>query len=51
MVGEDWLINEFILPADQGEDQFKAIVDLYHKDREKKSQNQANASVSGISRH
>ena len=50
MVGEDWLINEFILPQEQGEDQVKTIIDLYSKDREKKTQNQHNASVSGISR-
>lgn len=50
MVGEEWLISEFILPQDQGEDQVKAIIDLYQKEREKKSQNQHNASVSGISR-
>jgi len=40
MVGEDWLINEFILPQEQGEDQLKTIVDVYHRDKEKKSQNQ-----------
>ena len=50
MVGEDWLINEFILPQEQGEDQVKTIIDMYSKDREKKTQNQHNASVSGISR-
>lgn len=50
MVGEEWLINEFILPQESGEAQFKQIVDMYVKDREKKSQNLHNASVSGISR-
>lgn len=39
MVGEDWLINEFILPQEQGEEQIKTIIDLYSKDREKKNQN------------
>ena len=37
MVGEDWLINEFILPQDLGASQNKEIIDLYHKDKEKKS--------------
>ena len=50
MVGEDWLINEFILSQEQGEEQVKTIIDLYQKEREKKTQNQHNASASGISR-
>ena len=50
MVGEDWLISEFILPQEQGEMQVKAVIDLYQKDREKKTANQHNASASGISR-
>lgn len=50
MVGEDWLISEFILPQEQGEQQVKAVIDLYQKDREKKTANQHNASASGISR-
>ena len=29
MVGEDWLISEFILPQEQGEMQVKAVIDLY----------------------
>ena len=29
MVGEEWLIHEFILPQDLGEEQVKAITDLY----------------------
>ena len=39
MVGEDWLISEFILPQEQGEMQVKAVIDLYQKDREKKTAN------------
>ena len=50
MVGEEWLINEFILPQELGEEQIKAVIDLYSKEREKKSQANHNASVSGISR-
>ena len=29
MVGEEWLINEFILPETQGEAQIKNVIDLY----------------------
>lgn len=50
MVGEEWLIHEFILPQEEGTDQVKTITDLYQKEREKKSQNHHNASASGISR-
>ena len=47
-MGEDLLVNEFGLAGDDGEQQMKTIGDLYIKEKERKSQN--NASASGIGR-
>jgi hypothetical protein len=35
MLGEDLLVNEFL--AEEGSDQIKYIMDLYMRDRERKS--------------
>ena len=41
-------MNEFALEGEEGEKQMKTIGDLYLRERERKSQN--NASASGIGR-
>lgn len=50
MLGEELLVSDFLLEEDQGgNQQIKTIVDLYQKDRSRKSQN-ANHSQSNIGR-
>lgn len=44
-VGEEWLVNKFIISEAQGHEQFKTIMDLYQKDKKKSSNNQHNASI------
>jgi hypothetical protein len=39
MVGEDLLVHDFLQNGDQGDSQMKMVMDLYQRDRERKSQN------------
>jgi hypothetical protein len=49
MVGEELLVHDFLQSGERGDSQMKMVMDLYQRDRERKSQN-ANHSQSNIGR-